>query len=149
MQIAQALQVDNTCHPPCIHIYCCSQQAHEPWAKTAHCVCKHAPPFSTCMAYILDYCMHELCSSLQALAEQCILRLKPPRWGEHTGSMGSKASCLAFLAGLAEGAFMLPSALPSLAAADGLRATAGANSTAVTAPTSKTPERQSALMSLA
>ncbi len=57
-----------------------------------------------------------------------------PRWQEHTGSMGSKASCLAFLAGLAEGAFMLPSALLGFIAADGLRATAGADSTAVTAP---------------
>ena len=55
--------------------------------------------------------------------------------------MGSKASCLAFLAGLAEGAFMLPSALLSLTAADGLRATAGADSTAVTAPTPKTSKK--------
>lgn len=46
--------------------------------------------------------------------------------------MGSKASCLAFLAGLAEGGFIPPSGLPSLAAADGLDVTAGAASTAVT-----------------
>jgi hypothetical protein len=52
--------------------------------------------------------------------------------------MGSKASCLAFLAGLAEGAFMLPSALLGFTAADGLTATTGADSTAVTAPTPKT-----------
>ena len=82
--------------------------------------------------------MHELYSSLQACAEQGILGLKLPDCQECTGSIGSKASCLAFLAGLAEGAFMLPSALLSLTAADGLRATAGADSTAVTAPTSKT-----------
>ena len=45
-----------------------------------------------------------------------------------TGSIGSKASCLAFLAGLAEGAFIPPSALPSLLTG-ALEGTAGADST--------------------
>lgn len=42
--------------------------------------------------------------------------------------MGSKASCRAFLAGLAEGGFIPPSALPSLLAG-ALMGTAGADST--------------------
>ena len=49
-----------------------------------------------------------------------------------TGSIGSKASCLAFLAGLAEGAFIPPSGLPSLPAG-ALEGTAGADSTIVAA----------------
>ena len=49
-----------------------------------------------------------------------------------TGSIGSKASCLAFLAGLAAGAFIAPSDLPSLLAGT-LEGTAGAASTIVAA----------------
>ena len=49
-----------------------------------------------------------------------------------TGSIGSKASCLAFLAGLAAGAFIPPSGLPGLLAG-ALEGTAGADSTIVAA----------------
>lgn len=49
-----------------------------------------------------------------------------------TGSIGSNASCLAFLAGLAEGGFIPPSALPSLLAG-ALEGTAGADSTTMDA----------------
>ena len=49
-----------------------------------------------------------------------------------TGSIGSKASCRAFLAGLAEGAFIPPSALLSLLGG-ALEGTAGADSTTTAA----------------
>lgn len=64
-----------------------------------------------------------------------------------TGSIGSKASCLAFLAGLAAGAFIAPSDLPSLLAG-ALEGTAGPGSTIVAAAAAGTALTRTGLLLL-